>query len=289
VRAADMAAAASIARSVADALVADAVAAAAAAPPHREKTQRPAPPVADIPDALPPSRPTTAAHEANEAELASTDTSAATLEADAPVHAPRPSTVAAAVAAADAADAAAADAEADSIVARTLAASSALREVVRRSVATKRGRDAEDGIADAYGKKAKVSVIERNSEFLKLECDGYCVVGKVDGRRASDKAVVEIKTRQRLWHADAPPPSYDVVQLAAYVKMTGAPRGVLVECLATDATKTRETEFEPQELPPWEPIDAALQAVTARIAAMTADDVEELVDAVNEQLDAAVA
>lgn len=131
-----------------------------------------------------------------------------------------------------------------------------LRSSLRQVVATSRGQVGEDAAIKLYEGIKRSKVTHNNAHLFtkhlgttsfvlqgKLAQDIQVVlVGKVDG--FCDGKLVEVKNRQKRFFNTIP--TYEKVQLLAYMFLTDTTEADHVECL-DQQVKTRKVEFDPQE------------------------------------------
>ena len=131
-----------------------------------------------------------------------------------------------------------------------------LQSSLRQVVACSRGQFGEDAAIKLYEGIKRSKVTHNNAHLLrkhlgttsfvpqgKLAQDIQVVlVGKIDG--FCDGKLVEVKNRQKRFFDSIP--TYEKVQLLAYMFLTDTLEADHVECL-DQQVKTRKVEFEPQE------------------------------------------
>jgi hypothetical protein len=116
---------------------------------------------------------------------------------------------------------------------------------------TYRGIKLEEESTDRFQKEIGKQVIFRNNRCYLLKCRGYVLAGRCDGLIAD--AVVETKTRRRYW---ATPPTYDMIQLRAYMKLCNKPFGYLNEQFPDGTSRSTRIVHDEAE---WYQIENAIE------------------------------
>ena len=182
------------------------------------------------------------------------------------------------------ATAAARAADIDAASAAAIAAPGVVNDALITGIARQRGRDFEAVIIDEIASRVGAAVERRNETRFERHFGTYAICGYVDGiQQLPDGTVrvIEAKNRRR-WRPS--PPGYDIIQLRAYLELTEACEGSLVERMPIasqanggDDVTVRETHVQ-RDGAVWARLHAKLEAVATRLKHVSAADVEALCD-----------
>jgi predicted phage-related endonuclease len=122
-----------------------------------------------------------------------------------------------------------------------------------RSAVKMRGTKQEEVSTNKFETATGVQIRSRNSKcyIYHVPDTKIVIAGRVDGLQGDD-SVIETKTRRRFWKS---PPTYDIIQLRCYMKLTNRRIGVLNEQFPNGTSRTTRIQWSDSI---WDDIETRL-------------------------------